>query len=121
MSATNDELIDIESIAERFRVDKRTVERLIEKYAKKLTKNRRSQSRKILYRWADVLMCAKIHTGVEVEKENVSRVILTACLQRENEEHLTDIRGKNRKGFVRVCARSKDYFPQIRVCPIDND
>jgi hypothetical protein len=68
MTATSDEYIDIEGIAERCDVCKRTAERLIEKYAKKLKKSRQRQGRKILYLWSDILYYAKVH--MEIEKEN---------------------------------------------------
>ena len=69
MTATNEEYIDKSEIAERLGVTKRTVERLIEEYARKLRKSRRRQGRKMIYLWADILRYAKIHTGIE--KENI--------------------------------------------------
>ena len=65
MTATGEEYIDIDGIAERFGVVPRTVERLIEVYAKKLKKSRKRQGRKILYKWADLLKYAKIYNKVE--------------------------------------------------------
>jgi uncharacterized protein YceH (UPF0502 family) len=67
MTATCEEYIDIGDVAMRLHVDKRTAERLIEEYAKKLKKSRKWQGRKFLYLWADVLHCAKIHVGIENE------------------------------------------------------
>jgi len=67
MTAESEEYLDIGSIAKRLEVVNRTIERLIEKFAKKLKKSRRRQGRKILYLWSDVLQCAKIHTRVEIE------------------------------------------------------
>ena len=69
MTAEGEEYLDIDSIAKRLGVSSRTVERVIERFARKLKKSKRRQSRKILYRWSDVLKCAKIHT--EIESENV--------------------------------------------------
>ena len=74
MTAESEEYLDIDSIAERLGVSSRTIERLIERFARKLKKSRRRQSRKILYRWADVLKYAKIHTGIE--KENAPSVAI---------------------------------------------
>ena len=67
MTATCEEYVDIDEIAERLEVVNRTVERLIERYAKKLMKSRKRQSRKILHLWADILKYAKIHTGIDRE------------------------------------------------------
>ena len=61
----SDEFLDKEELAERLAVDKRTVERLIKKYAKKLKKSKRRRGRKIEYLWSDILMCARLHTGIE--------------------------------------------------------
>ena len=67
LTATSEEHLDKEEIAERLGVTIRTVERLIEAFAKPLKRNRRRKSRKWLYLWADVLYCARIHTGLEKE------------------------------------------------------
>jgi transposase len=67
MTAEDEEYIDIETIAERFGVTKRTVERLIENFKKKLKKSRWRRGRKIAYLWSDVLKCARIHTKIETE------------------------------------------------------
>ena len=72
MMAANDEYIDIDEIARRLGVVKRTVERLLEVYARKLKKSRRRQGRKFLYHWADILWYAKVHSGVE--KENIPAI-----------------------------------------------
>ena len=69
MTAESEEFISKDEIARRFGVTKRTVERLIERYARKLKKSRRRQGRKILYLWAKVLWCAKLYT--KIEKENI--------------------------------------------------
>ena len=67
MTAESEEYLDIDSIAERLEVVNRTIERLIEVYAKKLKKSKRRSGHKILYQWADILKCAKIHKGIEGE------------------------------------------------------
>jgi hypothetical protein len=68
MVATSDEYVNKEEIAQRLNVHNRTVERLFERYMKKLKKSRRRRGRKIEYLWSDVLECAKIHTGIEKDK-----------------------------------------------------
>ena len=64
MTAESEEYLDIGSIAKRLEVVNRTIERLIEEFAKKLKKSRRRSGRKILYLWADILWCAKVHTKI---------------------------------------------------------
>jgi len=64
MTAESEEYLDIGSIAERLGVVNRTIERLIEEYAKKLKKSKRRRGRKVLYLWADILWCAKVHTKI---------------------------------------------------------
>jgi transposase-like protein len=86
MTATSEEYIDIEDAVQRLKVSKRTVERLVEEYAKKLKKSRRSHGRKILYQWADVLQCAKIHTGIE--KENVPSVAIRRAYTKQYAKEL---------------------------------
>jgi len=68
MTTTNDEYLDLDEIAKRLEVTKRTIERLVEEYAKKLKRSKRRNGRKFLYLWADMLMCAKIHTKLERDK-----------------------------------------------------
>jgi DNA-binding transcriptional ArsR family regulator len=85
MKTEVEEFVDIDTIAERFGVHHRTIERLIEEYARKLKKSRRRQGRKILYRWADILKVAKHHTGVE--KEHIpSRAIKRAYTKQRIKE-----------------------------------
>jgi len=72
MTATIEEYIDIDEIARRLEVTKRTVERLTERYAKKLKKSRKRKGRKIQYLWSDILKYAKVYTGLE--KENISAI-----------------------------------------------
>ena len=67
MMAESEEYLDIGNIAERLGVVNRTIERLIEVFAKKLKKSRRRQGHKIVYQWADVLECAKVHMKIESE------------------------------------------------------
>jgi len=74
MTTTSEEYISKEEIAERFDVTKRTVERLVEVFAKKLKKSKQRQGRKILYLWADILQCAKTHIGIV--KEDIPSVAI---------------------------------------------
>ena len=67
MTAESEEYLDTGTIAKRCEVSERTIERLIEVFAKKLKKNRRRRGRTIEYLWSDVLRCVKIRTGVETE------------------------------------------------------
>ena len=65
ITVENEEYLDIDSIAERLEVSNRTIERLIEEFAKKLKKSRRRRGRKIVYLWTDVLESAKVHTKTD--------------------------------------------------------
>jgi len=85
MTATNEEYLDIGSIAERLGVVNRTIERLLEVFAKKLKKSKRRSGRKILYLWSDILKCAKIHTGVETESVPSVAIKKAYTLQRVKE------------------------------------
>ena len=85
MTATDEEYLCLEGIAERLEVTKRTIERLTEKFAKKLKKSRRRCGRKIVYLWSDILKCAKIYA--RVENENVpSRTIQRAYTKQRIKE-----------------------------------
>jgi hypothetical protein len=102
MTATSDELLDIEGIAKRLEVDNRTVERLIEKYAKKLKKSRWRRGRKIMYQWADILRCAKLHTGIEKEDAPSVAIMRAFTKQRVKEleaevERLNNVNGVQRQ------------------------
>lgn len=65
ITVESEEYLDIDSIAERLEVSNRTIERLIEEFAKKLKKSRRRRGRKIVYLWTDVLESAKVHTKTD--------------------------------------------------------
>ena len=67
MTVEDEEYLDTGSLAERLEVCSRTIERLIDDYAKKLKRSRRRQGHKIVYLWSEVLHCAKLHTGIETE------------------------------------------------------
>ena len=75
MTADSEEYLDIDSIAERLEVVNRTIERLIEVFAKKLKKSKRRSGHKILYLWSDILQCAKIH--MKIEREGTPSVAIT--------------------------------------------
>ena len=81
MTATNEEYVDIGEIARRLGVVNRTVERLIERYARRLKKSRKRQGRKILYIWADILKCAKIYN--RIEREDVPSVAIKRAYTRQ--------------------------------------
>ena len=68
MSTDTEEYLSVEEIAGRFGVSERTIDRVIEKYAKKLKKNQRREGRKKLYFWPDVLKCVKLHKGLAKEE-----------------------------------------------------
>ena len=87
MTATSDEYVCTEGIAERFDVSKRTIERLIERFAKKLRKSRRRRGRTIEYLWSDVLQCAKTYTGI-IEKENVPSVAIKKAYTKQRVKEL---------------------------------
>jgi len=63
MTATNVEYLDSGGIAKRLGVTKRTVEQLVRRYARILDVDSLWRNGR-LYRWSDVLECAKIHTGI---------------------------------------------------------
>ena len=86
MTAKSEEYVGKEEIAEQFGVTKRTVERLIEKFSKRLKKSRRRQGRRIEYRWADVLRCARIHTGIE--RESVPSVTIRTAYTKQRVKEL---------------------------------
>ena len=69
----SEEYVSIDEIAIRLGVTERTVERLTERFRKKLKASRRKRGRKIEYRWSDVLRCAKIYTGIEAVLSGASR------------------------------------------------
>jgi len=100
MTATSEEYIDNNEIAERLEVTKRTVERLIEVYAKKLKKSKQRQGRKILYRWADILRCAKIHTGIE--KENIPSVAIERAYTKQRVMELEAEVERLREVYIRL-------------------
>ena len=97
MTATSEEFIDKNEIAKRLELHKRTVERLIERYQKRL-KNRQRRSRKIVYLWADILKCAKIYLGIK--KENIPSVAIKKAFtkQRIKELELENERLRNESG-----------------------
>ena len=86
MTATNEEYIDIDGIAERLDVVNRTVERLIERYAKKLKKSRKRSGRKILYLWSEILKYAKIYN--KVEKEDIPSVAIKRAYTKQRVQEL---------------------------------
>ena len=99
MTATSEEYVDIDGIAERLDVVNRTVERLVERYAKKLKKSRKRHGRKILYLWSDILKYVKIHTGIE--REGIPSVAIkrayTKQRVKELEAEVERLRGENAK------------------------
>ena len=86
MTATENEYIDKETIAERLGVTLRTVERLLEEYARELKKSRCRHGRKMKYLWADVLRHAKFHTGIE--KENNPSVTIKRAYTKQRVQEL---------------------------------
>ena len=86
MTATGEEYIGYDDIAKRLGVVNRTVERLIEVYAKKLKESRRWQGRKILYLWTDILKYAKIHN--KIEKEDIPSVAIKRAFTKQRGKEL---------------------------------
>ena len=94
MTAESEEYLDLDSLAERLGVVNRTIERLIEDYAKKLKRSRRRRGHKMFYLWSEVLHCAKLHVGIEKEHVPSGAVKQAYTKQRIREleaevEHLT--------------------------------
>lgn len=88
LTTTCEEYIDKDEIAKRLGVVKRTVERLIEAYRKKL-KHWRRRGKVLEYLWSDILKCAKIHKGIE--NENVPSVaIKRACMKQRIKDHVAE-------------------------------
>ena len=85
MTAEGEEYLDIDSIVKRLGVSSRTIERVIEKFARKLKKSRRWRGRKFEYIWSDVLKYAKIHTGIESENVPSDAIERTYTKQRVKE------------------------------------
>ena len=83
MTVENEEFVDKKEIAERLGVTIRTFERLTERFRKKLKNSRRRCGRKIVYRWADVLQCVKIHIGIE---KVPTVAVRTACTKQRVQE-----------------------------------
>ena len=75
MTATNVEYLDSEGIAIRLGVTNRTVEQMFERYAKRVRIDRVLYCNVWLYRWSDVLECAKIHTGITKEHIPTKKLI----------------------------------------------
>ena len=86
LTTEGDEYIDKDEIGKRLGVTMRTVERLIKKYVKKLKKYRRKYGRKFLYLWAEILICAKLHKGVE--RENIPSTAIKRAYMKQRAQEL---------------------------------
>jgi len=108
MTVTSEEYIDKDEIAKRLNVVGRTVERLIERYKKRLTKNGRRSGRKNLYLWADILKYAKDYIGIE--KENVPSGAIKKAYTKQRLKELEEENARLRQEVASLRSTEEDSF-----------
>jgi regulator of replication initiation timing len=124
MTATREEYVDNEGIAKRLGVSNRTVERLIERYEKSVRIHKVWYGSVLLYRWCDVLECAKIHA--EITKEYVPSKRLFTQQQhlqklKDGNEYLKDVIEQLEDKNEQLKNRAKQLINEIEILRDEND
>ena len=118
MTTTDEEYLCLDEIAERCEVHKRTVERVIEKFRKKL-KHWRRRGKTKEYLWSDVLKYAKIHAGIEKENVPSGAIQRAYTKQRINELEAEVERLKNELNVASDRTSSPSCNNQTSVTKLD--